>query len=120
MIKKFSKPCLILALVFSCSAATLAKADETDAFAHPAPDAFEQNNSSKQKTLRPVTVFEPVPQSSSDLINGGARVLSADIGMGGPTVFLMKDNKYILCGIHPAQDSLTNEKNSTSECYRLN
>lgn len=112
MIKKFSTHCLIPAFSFIFLVPILAKADE--------PGAFAQQNKPQANPTRPVTTFEPVPESSSDLINGGARVLSADIGMGGPTVFLQKDGKYILCGIHPAHDGLTNDKDSTSECYRLN
>ncbi|RCL04463.1 hypothetical protein BBA71_13245 [Acetobacter pasteurianus] len=101
-----------MAFSFTFLVPTLVKADE--------PDAFAQQNKPHANPTRPVTIFEPVPESSSDLINGGAQVLSADIGMGGPTVFLQKDGKYILCGIRPAHDSLTNDKDSTSECYRLN
>lgn len=112
MIEKLSKSCLLLAVLFASAYPSFSKADE--------PDAFAQQNKPKANPTRPVTTFEPITQSVTDLINDGARVLNADISMGGPTVFLQKDGKYILCGIHPAHDGITNDKDSTSECYRLN
>ncbi|MDD2794663.1 hypothetical protein [Acidocella sp.] len=73
--------------------------------------------SSEAKNVQ--TTFAPVNQSLTDLIKGGATVLSGSEGGSGPSVILHAGAQYFFCLIHPV-NTPANILTATSECYRLN
>ncbi|GBQ26555.1 hypothetical protein AA0472_2149 [Acetobacter estunensis NRIC 0472] len=81
--------------------------------------ADEDRGAPSGKPLRVETTWEPVNQSLTDLINSGAKLVSAGFGMGGPTATIVKDGHYILCGIE-TPGGLAERKIAESECYRIN
>lgn len=65
--------------------------------------------------LRPVTVWEPVEQPMSVLLNGGHRIVSAM----GPSFTLERNGKFVACEMRPP-GGMRGGREATSECYRLN
>ncbi|NHN93555.1 hypothetical protein [Acetobacter sicerae] len=84
-----------------------------------AAHADEDHAAPSGKPLRVATTWEPVNQSLADLINGGAKVVSVGLGMGGPTAAVVKDGHYIVCGVE-TPGGFAKRKNAESECYRIN
>jgi hypothetical protein len=81
--------------------------------------AADAQQASVSKPIKLPTDFTPVNKSLTDLINGGAKVLAATVGMSGPTVSLMQNGKYLLCVIAPP-GGLNSSTVAESECYSLN
>lgn len=65
------------------------------------------------------TKLEPVNQSLADLLNDGAKVVSAYVGEKGPIVTVQKRNKATLCLVI-GPDPTTDQNVPTSRCYSLN
>lgn len=64
---------------------------------------------------RPVTVWVPVEEAMSALLNGGHRIVSAS----GPSFILERGGKYVACEVRPA-GGMRGTPETTSTCHRLN
>ncbi|TXN33560.1 hypothetical protein FV220_02160 [Methylobacterium sp. WL19] len=64
---------------------------------------------------RPTTVWVPVEEPMSVLLNGGHRIVSAM----GPSFTLERGGKYVVCEIRPA-GGMRGTPETTSTCHRLN
>jgi hypothetical protein len=65
------------------------------------------------------TRLEPVNRSLADLLNDGARVVSAYVGDKGPVVTVQKQGKVTFCLVI-GPDPSTDQNVPTSRCYSLN
>jgi len=64
---------------------------------------------------RPATVWVPVEEPMSALLNGGHRLVSAS----GPSFVLERGGKYVVCEVRPA-GGMRATPETTSTCHRLN
>lgn len=63
---------------------------------------------------RPMTVWVPVEEPMSVLLNRGHRIVSAI----GPSFTLERGGKYVICEIRPA-GGMSGTPETTSTCHRL-
>lgn len=71
------------------------------------------------KALEVPTTLAPVSQSLTEMLNGGGRIVSSQIGKNGPVVTVVRKGKWTVCVV-AAQNPQTDQNVATSECYALN
>lgn len=94
---------------------------QTAAPASDAPQGWPPQTSVRTplNALEYPTALEPVNASLTDLLNDGAKVVSAYVGDKGPIVTVQKRNKVTVCLVI-GPDPATDQNVPTSRCYHLN